>query len=142
VTLPTLQGVAKAALLEPRFTPVAGFWEANPLCPEIDAIARGSFREKDPTRIRGTGYVVDSLEAALWAFDRGRDFREGCLLAVNLGHDADTTAAVYGQLAGACYGVGGIPVHWLEKLAGREQLTGFADRLYALSRCAGVRSSV
>jgi len=57
----------------------------------------------------GSGYVVKSLEAALWAFSRSSNFREGCLLAVNLGNDADTTGAIYGQLAGAYYGVEGFP---------------------------------
>ena len=64
----------------------------------------GSFKRKEPPDIKGTGYAVESLEAALWAFRKGKDFREGALLAVNLGDDADTTGAVYGQIAGAsCY---------------------------------------
>ena len=61
--------------------------------PRIDAVAAGSFRAKDPPAIRGTGYVVAALEAALWAFAKGRTFEEGALLAVNLGDDADTTGA-------------------------------------------------
>ena len=77
--------------------------------PKIAAIAAGSFKRRQPPGIRGTGYVVDSLEAALWAFHRSRDFREGALLTVNLGDDADTTGAVYGQLAGAFYGEENIP---------------------------------
>jgi ADP-ribosyl-[dinitrogen reductase] hydrolase len=60
---------------------------------------------------------VRSLEAALWAFHRSDPFREGALRAVNLGDDADTTGAIYGQLAGAFYGVEGIPRDWLERLA-------------------------
>lgn len=59
--------------------------------------------------ITGTGYVVESLEAALWAFDRSDSFGEGALLAVNLGDDADTTGAIYGQIAGAFYGAEQIP---------------------------------
>ncbi|MDP2644144.1 MAG: ADP-ribosylglycohydrolase family protein [Desulfobacterales bacterium] len=74
------------------------------LCPEIDEIACGSFKRKEPPQIVGSGYVVKSLEAALWAFARSSSFREGCLFAVNLGDDADTTGAIYGQLAGAFYG--------------------------------------
>ncbi|HBY77548.1 MAG TPA: ADP-ribosylglycohydrolase, partial [Cyanobacteria bacterium UBA11148] len=68
----------------------------------------------------GTGYVVKSLEAALWAFYHSQSFEEGCLLAVNLGDDADTTGAVYGQLAGAFYGEQGIPQSWRDKLAYRD----------------------
>jgi len=71
---------------------------------------------KDPPVIVGSGYVVKSLEAALWAFSRSSDFREGCLLAVNLGNDADTTGAIYGQLAGAYYGVEGIPANGVNVL--------------------------
>lgn len=60
------------------------------------------------TEIRGTGYVVQALEAALWAFQNSNSFEEGCLIAVNLGDDADTTGAIYGQIAGAYYGDAGI----------------------------------
>ena len=66
--------------------------------------------------IKGTGYIVDSLEAALWAFDRSRSFRVGALLAVNLGNDADTTGAIYGQLAGAFYGAEQIPPEWMPQM--------------------------
>jgi ADP-ribosyl-[dinitrogen reductase] hydrolase len=77
-------------------------------------VARGSFKSKQPPVIKGTGYVVNALEAALWAFYRSESFREGGLLAVNLGDDADTTGAIYGQLAGAYYGVEQIPSEWRE----------------------------
>jgi len=85
----------------------------------------------------GSGYVVRSLEAALWAFYKSDNFRDGCLLAANLGDDADTTAAVYGQLAGAFYGEGGIPKPWIEKLALRSTIVSFADRLAHSSQQAG-----
>ena len=102
--------------------------------PDIDQIASGSFKHREPPEIVGTGYVVRSLEAALWAFDRSNSFEEGCLLAVNLGNDADTTAAVYGQLAGAFYGVDGIPERWRSKLAMHDEIVNMADQLYALSQ--------
>jgi ADP-ribosyl-[dinitrogen reductase] hydrolase len=54
---------------------------------------------------------------ALWAFYHGNSFKKGCLLAVNLGDDADTTGAVYGQLAGAFYGEEVIPEDWREKVS-------------------------
>jgi ADP-ribosyl-[dinitrogen reductase] hydrolase len=78
--------------------------------------------------IRGTGYVVQSLEAALWAFDQGGDFREGALLAVNLGDDADTTGAIFGQIGGAYYGAPGVPTLSRERLARQEELTGYRRR--------------
>lgn len=131
-----LRGESKAALLAPYYEPEAGLWSAAPLCPEIDAIAAGSFRRKEPPGIAGTGYVVQSLEAALWAFDRSSTFEEGCLLAANLGDDADTTAAVYGQLAGAYYGVAGIPPRWLDRLAGRDIIEGLARQLFGSAASA------
>jgi ADP-ribosyl-[dinitrogen reductase] hydrolase len=99
-----LNGISKEELLCERFSPGNNFWETQPLVEEIDQIARGSFKDKQLPEIKGTGYVVDSLEAALWAFYNSESFESGCLLAVNLGDDADTTGAVYGQLAGGHYG--------------------------------------
>lgn len=128
-----INGASKEELLSPRFDPAGDTWPEAPLCPEIDAIANGSFKDKDPPEIRGTGYVVDSLEAALWAFNRSDSFREGCLLAVNLGDDADTTVAVYGQLAGAYHAERGIPDEWRRVLAHDELITRFAEQLYDLS---------
>lgn len=86
-----------------------------------------------PPDIRGTGYVVESLEAALWAFHNSESFREGALLAVNLGDDADTTGAIYGQLAGAYYGAQDIPAEWLVKLCQTELINNYADGLLSLS---------
>jgi ADP-ribosylglycohydrolase len=131
-----LEGRSKEELLSPRWSPVAGLWEREPLTPRIDAIAAGSFRDKQPPAIRGRGYVVDSLEAALWALDGAVGFRDACLRAVNLGDDADTTGAIAGQLAGALWGVGGetgIPDAWVAMLARRAEIEALADRLLALS---------
>jgi ADP-ribosylglycohydrolase len=128
-----LQGVSRADLLAPHYAPNGTTWADNTLPPEIAAVAAGSFKAKQPPDIRGSGYVVESLEAALWAFNHSETFEEGCLLAANLGDDADTTAAVYGQLAGAYYGVDGIPAGWLEKVAHRELITRLADTLYSLA---------
>lgn len=74
--------------------------------------------------------VVRSLEAALWAFHHSSSFEEGALKAVNLGDDADTTGAVYGQLAGAHYGVDAISQRWRDVLAHRDTIEGFAARLH------------
>jgi ADP-ribosylglycohydrolase len=96
----------------------------------VQAVAAGSFRRKEPPALRGTGYVLDCLESALWAFHRGGSFEEGCLLAVNLGDDADTTGAVYGQLAGVYYGLQAIPQSWQEKIALGPVITSLAERLF------------
>jgi ADP-ribosylglycohydrolase len=93
-------------------------------------VAGGSFTIKHLRHVRGTGLVVESLEAALWAFHTTDDFRAGALAAVNLGDDADTTGAIYGQIAGAYYGVEAIPLEWREKVAMRAGIEDMAQRLY------------
>jgi ADP-ribosyl-[dinitrogen reductase] hydrolase len=96
---------------------------------KIAAIARGDFLDKPATDIRGSGYVVESLEAALWCFCHTDSFEAAVLAAANLGDDADTTAAVCGQLAGAHYGIEGIPARWLNRLAGRSMIEQMAMAL-------------
>ena len=125
-----VDGADKEELLSDRYCPVPGYWEEHPLSPEIDEVAAGSFKRREPPEIEGSGYVVRSLEAALWAFHDGDSFEEGVLLAVNLGDDTDTTGAVYGQLAGAFYGEEAIPNRWRSKLAHRSLIEGYAERLF------------
>jgi ADP-ribosylglycohydrolase len=127
------RGVGKEELLTSGYAPPPVRWGDNPLHPEIAAIAAGSFKEKQPPAIKGSGFVVRSLEAALWVFYHSDNFRQGCLLAANLGDDADTTAAVYGQLAGAYYGINDIPAEWREQVALREKILELADGLHALA---------
>ncbi len=98
---------------------------------KITAIARGDYLEKDEAEVQGAGYVVQSLEAALWCFARSSSFRDAVLRSANLGDDADTTAAVCGQLAGAYYGLDCIPPHWAEKLAMKEKIIDLSDRLFS-----------
>ena len=100
----------------------------------IARVANGSFKIAQPPQIKGTGYVVDSLEAALWAFHNSDTFADGARLAVNLGDDADTTGAVYGQIAGAFYGESGIPERWRDIVALRDKIIAYATQLYEL-RC-------
>ncbi len=129
----------KESLLSPMYAPLQaeGIWKKEPLSPRIASVASASFKAKSPPNIRGTGYVVESLEAALWAFSSTGTFGDGCLAAANLGDDADTTAAIYGQLAGAYYGVESIPAEWLDPIAMRGEIEGIADRLLALSGSEG-----
>lgn len=128
ILLGALHGWGKKELLrEDAFDRWLG---VKPLNPRIEDIRRGSYKLKQPPAIKGTGYVVDSLEAALWAFAGSSSFEEGALLAVNLGDDADTTGAVYGQIAGAYYGEDGIPSRWLQLLARGEDIRELADGLF------------
>ena len=80
--------------------------------------------------MRASGYVVHTLEAALWAVGRTECFEDALVLAVNLGEDADTVGAVTGQLAGALYGESGIPRRWLRPLAWQERLRAAAVGLF------------
>jgi ADP-ribosyl-[dinitrogen reductase] hydrolase len=73
------------------------------------------------------------LEASLWAVGRTGSFEEAVLLAANLGEDADTTAAITGQLAGALYGAGAIPQRWRDRLAWEPRIRGWAEMLYETS---------
>jgi ADP-ribosyl-[dinitrogen reductase] hydrolase len=99
----------------------------------LRAIARGDYLSKPASAIRGSGYVVECLEAALWSFAGTDSFEAAILRAANLGDDADTTAAVCGQVAGAYYGESAIPSRWLERLALARQIRGLAEGLYAIS---------
>lgn len=101
----------------------------EPLSAKVDAIARGAYMAKSIDEIRGSGYAVESLEAALWCFWHTSSFKSAVLQAANLGDDADTTAAICGQLAGAYYGVQEIPESWLQQLAMEQEIISLADRL-------------
>jgi len=91
----------------------------------VAAIARGAYLDKQASQVVGSGYCVASLEAALWCFANTNSFEGAVLAATNLGDDADTTAAIVGQLAGAYYGASGIPSRWLNRL----HMVGEIDRL-------------
>ena len=133
-----LHGIDKETLLSAGYCPVEGLWEQRPLADRIAEIADGSFKHREPPEIKGSGYVVESLEAALWAFDRSQEFRDGALMAVNLGDDADTTGAIYGQIAGAYYGAKSIPANWRDLLTMNDEIVSMADSLYEHSRSSMV----
>ena len=98
--------------------------------PKVLELAAGRYLNKSPSEVRGSGYAVASLEAALWCFHTTSTFGAAVLEAANLGEDADTTAAIVGQMAGAFYGLPGIPATWLEKLHMREEIMEMAEGLY------------
>ncbi len=108
-----IAGVPAATVLAPRT------FDGSP---EVAQIMAGSWRGKSRDRISSSGYVVHTLEAALWCAARTSSFEGAVLLAANLGDDADTVAAVTGQLAGSLYGLSGIPERWLSALAWRDRL--------------------
>lgn len=95
-------------------------------------VLEGEFLNKGRDEICSSGYVVHTLEAALWAFYNSETFKEGALLAVNLGHDADTVGAVYGELAGAYYDLSGIPSKWVETLYWVDRIIEMGEGVYDL----------
>jgi ADP-ribosyl-[dinitrogen reductase] hydrolase len=115
-----IEGRSKAEVLRDRSEAYAG---------AAGTVMAGGWRGKSRAAIRSGGYVVHSLEAALWCVDRTSTYREAVLMAANLGEDADTTAAITGQLAGALHGASGIPDQWLEKLAWRDRIRAMAATL-------------
>ena len=99
----------------------------------LKSIARGAYFKKTGSSVHGTGYVVESLEAALWSFWTSDSFEQAILTAANLGDDADTTAAICGQIAGAYYGESGFPDRWLERLVMKEEIGLLAEQLHKAS---------
>ena len=96
----------------------------------VAAVAAGSWRSKARDDISSSGYVLHTLEAALWCVGRSESMADALVLAANLGHDADTVGAVTGQLAGALWGKSGAPAAWLDKLAWRQHIEALAARLF------------
>jgi len=104
--------------------------------PKVLQIARGSFAAKSQEEIRGSGYAVASLEAALWCCMQTETFRDAVLCAANLGDDADTTAAIVGQIAGAHYGGSAIPPDWTGQLHMEQEIRALASRLLTAASAA------
>lgn len=100
------------------------------LSPRNLLINAGEYKQKSREEIRSSGYVIDTLEAALWSVWHTSSFEEAVLLAANLGDDADSVAATAGQLAGALYGASAIPAHWRTRLAWSGHIAGLADALF------------
>jgi len=119
-----IRGVAFEDVVAPSF------WQWGDLHPAIADIADGAWKGKQPPAIQGTGYCVDALEAALWSVDGAAGFRDAVLRAANLGDDADTTAAIAGQLAGARWGASAIPAQWREKVVAGERMVSLARALF------------
>lgn len=128
-----LNGASKKELLSESYCPIHGYWKDNPLSGVIAEIGRGSYKHKQPPEIKNDGWVVKTLEAALWGFYHTTSFEEGCLNVVNQGYDADSVGAVYGQIAGAHYGEMNIPESWRTKLAKREIIEEYAVKLYEIA---------
>ncbi|CAF1131698.1 unnamed protein product [Rotaria sp. Silwood1] len=132
-----VNGEQKESLISDQFYDRHQSWfSSKPLHNDIIHIAKGSFKRPGGYKngIRGKGHIVSALEAALWAFWSADTFEKGALNAVNLGDDTDTTAAIYGQLAGAHYGYHNIPTQWIHKLYANQLIICVAEWIAYLGR--------
>lgn len=109
---------------------------------EIKSLAAQDWHKRDRDSIKSTGFVVHTLEAALWAVDTTNSFAEALLKAVNLGDDADSVGAVAGQLAGARYGLSAIPESWLDALIHQTEIERIGRTLFDAGEALGVRDVV
>lgn len=119
-----LNGADKTEMCQPM---------VRPLQARATIINAGEYKQKTRDQIRSSGYVIDTLEAALWAVWNTDNFKDAVLLAANLADDADSVAAVAGQLAGALYGVSGMPEEWVTKVAWSEHIQHLAHQLHDLA---------
>ena len=117
-----INGEDRETVLSSDWKPLNELEQIKPLHPLVKEISAGSFREKQPPMIQGSGWVIKSLEAALWAFHDADNFEQAVLKAVNLGDDSDTTGAICGQLAGAYWGESNIPESLRSGLAKMEMI--------------------
>ncbi|MES2663768.1 MAG: ADP-ribosylglycohydrolase family protein [Pseudomonadota bacterium] len=130
--LGALKGLSKDIILNENFEPFVGCWKKYPLCEEVKVVQQGSYKNKSYHEVFADGTAVNTMEAALWAFYNSSNFKDGAMLAVNLGDDADTVAAIYGMLAGAFYGEQNIPINWLSQLSFYHAFFIKADEMHNL----------
>jgi ADP-ribosyl-[dinitrogen reductase] hydrolase len=119
--------LAKAFSAENKTDLLETFYQ--PTSAKVSTIAQGDYLKKDYEQLTGSGYVIESLESALWCFHHSSNFKEAILLAANIGNDADTTAAICGQIAGAFYGYDSIPLNWRQMLHQGDEISSLAIRL-------------
>lgn len=100
----------------------------------FERIFNADFLATKRSEISSGGYLVHTLEAAIWCLGNSESFRDAVILAVNLGADTDTVAAITGALAGMCYGMGDIPEDWLNKIAMKPVLESDIDEFYQYCR--------
>ncbi len=130
-----LAGAGKEKLLSPYFAPVPGFWDSIVLKPRVNDVALGSWRRSKPrAAVTPSHAAADTLEAALWAFERGSSPAECLAIAASLGGEADITAAIVGELAGAHYGAAAFPESLRASVARGDEIEDLAIALYEAGR--------
>ncbi|USR93231.1 ADP-ribosylglycohydrolase family protein [Phormidium yuhuli AB48] len=126
-----LRGKSPQIALKEGLAAVDPLYQQLPFTPERSHFQRlnSQLAQLPIQDISSTGYVVHSLEAALWCFLNSNSYAEAVLQAINLGSDTDTVAAITGGLAGLYYGYDGIPESWREAIARKEDIIALAQRL-------------
>ncbi|QDA31333.1 ADP-ribosylglycohydrolase [Thermococcus indicus] len=125
-----LDGMDKPGAYHEAIATAEKFYSIEPFAKELthyDRVLSGRIHKVERSEIRGSGYVVHTLEASLWAFLRNEGFADAVKEVVSLGEDADTTGAVTGGLAGTYYGIDSIPKEWLEKIEAGEYVRKIID---------------
>lgn len=127
------EGMDKSAAYRQARADVADHWESLGLPaderPHLARLVDADITMLDRNNISGDGYVVSTLEAALWAFLHHENFEEAVLAAINLGHDTDTVGALVGSLVGLHLGEDALPPEWLAQLARVSDIRDLADRV-------------
>lgn len=131
-----LHGESKEVVLSPLYKSHNKWWSEHQLDDEVRivSVGVGSYKSLPEADVRTSGYVIHSMEAALWAFYHTTNFKDGVLLCANWGDDSDTVAAIYGQLAGAYYGTTGIPPEWIDQVFNNNELIKMGNDLYKLNQ--------
>lgn len=133
IALQLLEGKAMLESIQAGLTQAKEFYADSAFEVELQNHSRlwsADFVNLPEEEIKSTGYVVDTLEAALWCLLNTKDYKSLVLKAVNLGDDTDTVAAVAGGLAGIYYGLEEIPEEWLSKLQRKECLEKIASDFF------------
>lgn len=126
-----MNGLKKSDLQLFPYSPVERRWDMHKMHPDLIPVVKGSYLNKEKSELWTVyGYVLDSLEVALWWFFNFNSFEEGMIEVVNLWYDADTNGCLYGYLAGAYYGYDAIPERWKTQLTNKELLAQFAQSFY------------
>lgn len=112
--------------------------EHNEELHHYERLIRKSFPSTPEEEIKSSGYVVDTLEAAIWCLLNTDNYKDCVLMAVNLGEDTDTVAAVVGGLAGLYYGYDSIPQEWLSVIVKRDYVVSLCNQLYTALNKASV----
>jgi ADP-ribosylglycohydrolase len=97
---------------------------------QFDRLLKQDISKVNPEEIKSGGYVIETIEAAIWCILTTNNYKDAVLKAVNLGHDTDTTGAVTGGLAGLLYGMENIPIEYRNSIAKYDDIIDLAERIY------------